>query len=218
MNILLVDDHPMTTAGYKYAILESGLIEPQPIFFVAHNCDDAADLIARGVQNQNPFDLAILDQGLPGNIDKGIVSGSDLTLLIKKQMPNCKVIMITAHTEIVIVFDISKKIRPHGLVIKNDLSPENLPEIITEVLQGNTYNSPTAKYCIKEIWKKDLMVDDINRQILMCLSNGFKAKEIEEFVNLSISTIQKRIVKMNNAFDVKDDNGLVKEATRQGYI
>jgi hypothetical protein len=34
--------------------------------------------------------------------------------------------MITANTEVVIVYDVVKKVRPEGLIIKNDITPEKL--------------------------------------------------------------------------------------------
>ncbi|TEB41368.1 hypothetical protein D0809_25880 [Flavobacterium circumlabens] len=112
----------------------------------------------------------------------------------------------------------AKKIRPEGLIIKNDITPNNLPIVVKEVMQGNQYQSPTVKSCINEIWKKELMVEDYNRQILFYLSKGFKIKELEPIIYLTTSTIQKRIIKMKKAFDVTDDIGLVKEAITQGFV
>jgi DNA-binding NarL/FixJ family response regulator len=62
------------------------------------------------------------------------------------------------------------------------------------------------------------MVEDYNRQILLYMSKGFKIKELADIICLTTSAIQKRIVRMKKAFDVDDDNGLVKEAIRQGFI
>jgi DNA-binding NarL/FixJ family response regulator len=126
--------------------------------------------------------------------------------------------MITAHTEIVIIYDIAKKVRPDGLIIKNDITSEKLQQAIIEVLKGNQYQSPTVKRCINEIWKKELMIGDYNRQILLYLSKGFRIKELESFVHLTTSAIQKRVIRMKKAFEVTDDTGLVKEAIKQGFI
>lgn len=126
--------------------------------------------------------------------------------------------MITAHTEVIIVYDISKKVRPDGFIIKNDITPEKLQQAVNEILLGNQYQSPTVKSCINEIWKKELMIEDYNRQILLYLSKGFKTKELEEIICLTTSTIQKRIIRMKKAFDVTDNTGLVKEAIKQGFI
>ncbi len=215
MNILLVDDHPMTVEGFMNVLLKVNFSEQKAIFTKAHNCKDGYDAITK---SKNPFEIAIIDQGLPSYHEQSIATGSDLALLIRKNMPDCKIIMVTAHSEVIIIYDIVKKVNPDGLINKNDISPDNLQLIVAEVIQGNIYHSPIIKNCINEIWKKELMFDDFNRQILSYLSKGFKVKELEDVVYLSTSTIQKRIIRMKTAFEVHDDSGLVKEAIKQGFI
>jgi DNA-binding NarL/FixJ family response regulator len=208
----------MTVEGFMNALLKSNILKGEPVFTKTHTCEGAYNIITKATTSKKLFDLAILDQGLPNYPEQSIESGSDLALLIKKNMPDCKIIMVTAHTEVIIIYDITKKVRPDGLVIKNDITPDNLQEIVTEVLEGNLYHSPMVKSCINEIWKKELMIEDSNRQILLYLSKGFKIKELESVIFLTTSAIQKRIIRMKKAFDASDDTGLVKEAIKQGFI
>jgi len=218
MNILVVDDHPMTVEGYINALSGDSFASNKPHFTKAHNCEEAYFAITKSIAAKQSFDIAIVDKGLPAYEEKSIFSGSNLVLYIKEVMPNCKTIMITAHTEIIIVYDIAKKVRPEGLIIKNDITPEKLQEAVSDVMQGKQYQSPTAKKCINEIWKKELMVEDYNRQIIFYLSKGFKIKELDGVICLTTSAIQKRILRMKKVFDVTDDSGLVKEAIKQGFI
>ncbi|HKO76841.1 MAG TPA: hypothetical protein VJU52_06465, partial [Flavobacterium sp.] len=120
--------------------------------------------------------------------------------------------------EIIIVYEIYKKIRPDGLIIKNDITPNKLQQAMVEIMEGNPFQSTMVRNCINEIWKKELMVEDYNRQILYYLSKGFKIKELEGVICLTTSAIQKRIIRMKKAFEAKDDSSLVKEAIRQGFI
>lgn len=218
MNILLVDDHPMTVEGFMNALLLVNFTKNKAVFTKAYNCKQGYLAIIKTSKTSPPFDLAIIDQDLPSYSEQSMASGSDLALLIRKNMPDCKIIMITAHTEVIIIYDMVKNVRPDGLINKNDISPRNLQHIVTEVMQGIQYHSPIIKDCINEIQKKELLFDDFNRQILSYLSKGFKVKELEDVVHLSTSTIQKRVILMKNAFDVTDDSGLVKEAMKQGFI
>lgn len=213
MNVLVVDDHPMTVAGYVDSLSHNTLFHEEFFFTKAYNCETAYKVIEKNI-----FELVILDQGLPSYEPAGLFSGSDLALIIRKKMPNCKIIIITAHSEVIIVYDIVKKIDPNGLLIKNDITPENLPLAVKDVLKGNNFKSATVKRIIQEVWKKDLMVDDINRQILMYLSKGYKIKDLEKIISLSISPIQRRIAQMKDAFEVKEDSSLVKEAILQGFL
>ena len=218
MNILLVDDHPMTVEGFTNVLLKTSFLKGKPEFTQKHSCEGAYAAITAAVQTDQLFDLAIIDQGLPAYAEQFLESGSDLALLLRERMPDCKIVMVTAHSEVIIIYDIVKKVAPDGLINKNDINPDNLQLIITEVMQGNQYHSATVKNCINEIWKKELMFDDFNRQILSYLSKGFKVKELEDVVHLCNSAIQKRVIRMKTAFEVTDDGGLVKEAIKQGFI
>ncbi|WP_035694329.1 response regulator [Flavobacterium soli] len=214
MNVLVVDDHPMTVSGYIESLSLKGLFLQSPSFYKAYSCKEAFLRLAYPVL----FDLAIIDYGLPSHEAENIYSGIDLARLIQQQHPDCKIIMITAHTEVLIIYDIFKKLQPDGLIVKNDITPENLPWTILQIIEGNNHQSPTAKNIIKEIWKKDLMVDDTNRQILLYLSKGYKLKKIEITLLLSLSAIQRRIAQMKAAFDVKEDSSLVEEAILSGFL
>ncbi|MBW4359329.1 DNA-binding response regulator [Flavobacterium taihuense] len=218
MNVLVVDDHPMTVEGYISALATAPFGLNSPIFSKAHNCEEAYCSLMKSYAAKESFDIAFIDKGLPGYEEKSILSGSDLALFIREVMPNCKIIMITAHTEIIIVYEIYKNVRPDALIIKNDITPEKLQQAVMEVMNGNSYQSITVKNCINEIWKKELMVEDHNRQILFYLSKGFKIKELEGVICLTTSAIQKRIIRMKKIFEVTDDSGLVKEAIKQGFI
>lgn len=218
MNIFLVDDHPMTIEGYSNALLATPFGLCKPVFTKAYNCEEAYTALSRKRSLNELFDVAIIDKGLSGYEAKDILSGNDLAILIREKMPNCKIIMITAHTEVIIVYDIVKKVRPEGLIIKNDITPEKLQQAVTAIIAGEQFYSAIVKKCINEIWKKELMIEDYNRQILLYLAKGFKIKDLENIIHLTTSTIQKRIIRMKKAFDVTDDTGLVKEAIKQGFI
>ncbi|WP_289058386.1 DNA-binding response regulator [uncultured Flavobacterium sp.] len=218
MNVLVVDDHPMTVDGYINALLETSYGVPHFSFTKAYNCEQAYHAIGKLISTKQSFDLAIIDKGLPSYKEKSILSGSELAVFINEVMPVCNIVMITAHTEILIVYEIYKNVKPKGLIIKNDLTPERLQQAIKAIADGKSYQSPMVKACINEIWKKELMVEDFNRQILFYLSKGFKIKELEEVICLTTSAIQKRIIRMKKVFEVTDDSGLVKAAIQQGFI
>jgi DNA-binding NarL/FixJ family response regulator len=218
VNVLIIDDHPMAVEGYINCLQASPFGSYEPVFTKAYNCEDAYFILTTSDSIKLSYDIAIIDKRLPSYEEKSIFSGSDLAILIREMMPNCKIIIITAHTEVVIVYDIAKKVRPDALIIKNDITAEKLQHVLMELMRGNQYQSPMVKKCINEIWKKELMIEDYNRQILLYLSKGFKIKELESIIHLTTSAIQKRVIRMKRVFEVTDDTGLVKEAIKQGFI
>jgi DNA-binding NarL/FixJ family response regulator len=218
MNVLLIEDHPMTISGFTECLKNEKFSMFKPTFTHALNCEDGYNALLHAIQSDMHFDLAILDLGLPKYLDKDIQSGSDLGLFIRQTMKHCKIIMMTAHTETVIIYDTLRKVSPEGFFIKNDITPATLVEGVRAVVGGEKYQSPNVIICIEQIWKKRLMVEDINRQILIYMSKGFRTKDLEKFMNITASAIQKRVIKMKLIFDAADDESLVKAAKNQGFI
>ncbi len=220
MNILVVDDHPMTVDGYISALKVLSFEKNRAIYSLAYNCEDVFNLVDKCLEAKQTFDFAVVDYGLPGFPEKKLANGGDLIHYIRKKMPNCKFLMITAHSELLTVFEIAKEVRPEGLVNKSDITPTNLPVILNKIIAGEEFKSEKVKQTFMEIFKKDLMFDDRNRQILMYLDKGFKAKELVQIVNLSFSSIQKRIVEMKKAFEITEDgnNNLIFEAQKLGFL
>lgn len=214
VKLLLVDDHPLTIGAYRQVIQEN-CKEGDYTCTVAQSAEEAYHAITNSV---TPFTAAIIDHGLPPYEEKEINSGLDVALLLRERMPGCRIMMITAHTEILIVYDIYKLAKPEGFILKSELTPQLLSQVLLSVLDGETYKSPLVANSIKEVWKKELMVDDVNRQILFYLSKGYKMKEVEDMVFLSSSAVQKRIASMKKVFEVSSDGSLVKEAILQGFL
>lgn len=217
MNVLIVDDHPMTVDGYVLALSKESMAFSTPFFDTAFSCEGAYKCI-KDAQGIYTYDIAIIDLDLPASIDPPIASGKELALLLRKLMSDTKIVMITAHTELITIYDIWKAVVPEGLIIKNDLNPQEMLQIVGTIYNGGTYKSPLADKSIREIWKKELMIEDYNRQIIYYLSLGFRVKDLHEVMSLSQGAIQKRLIKINSVFEVKDKDGLLKEVKRLGFI
>lgn len=215
MEILLVDDHPFTIEGYNTVM--NNTFVPQPVITVAGSCETAWDAIQKALPVRS-FGLAVIDHSLPPCPRYKLHNGADIALLLRKTMPGCRIIMITAHNEILVLYDIFKKAEPEGFITKTELTPQKLSEVATRIAAGDTYKSPAINKSINQVWMKELMVDDTNRQILFFMAKGYKAIELADLVFLSDSSVQKRIASMKKAFNVSDNNSLVKEAIHQGFL
>ncbi len=218
MNILLVDDHPITVEGYITALSKRKNVSEVPNFKTSYSCESAYRSVLDTSLKGLPFDIAIIDLDLPGCTEPPLPSGKELALFLRKKMPSTKIIIITAHTELIIVYDIWRSIKPEGFIIKNDLTPEGILKIVEQISDGVPYKSPMVENCIREIWKKELIVEDYNRQIIYYLSLGFRVKDLHEVIPMSQGAIQKRINKINEVFEVTDKDGLLKEVKRLGFI
>lgn len=217
MQVLIIEDHPLIVDVYINCLSEKIFSSQTHKFRIARNCKEGFDLINNKV-NENSFELAIIDQNLPPYPEENIFHGHHLAQLLKKKSPECKIVMITSHSEIITIYDIIKIVSPHGLIIKSDMNLENLLQGILQIIKGSKFYSSTVHQIIKEIWKKELMIDDKNRQILLYLSKGYKIQDLEPIVTLSVSSIKRRVSQLKESFESSDISSLIKEASVQGFI
>lgn len=216
-NILIVDDHPFIIQGYKNAITRYNPSEHEFFIAEAKDCESAYHVIT------NPesvvYDIAFLDISMPPYEDKGIYSGEDLAKLILEYMPNCKIILLTMFTEFLKIKTIIKNINPNGLVIKNDLTFDELLFAFDKVMKNETYYSESV---IKMLESQDhsIEIDLFDKQILFHLSKGTKAKDITQFIPISLNAIEVRKLKLKELLKVTEgsDIDLVREARNIGLL
>ncbi|MCO6148909.1 response regulator [Flavobacterium sp. NRK1] len=216
MNIVIVEDHPMTADLYENLLLND--LEGLSRVKKADSCKAAYEFVQEAVDNGYNYDIAIVDYNLPTYFDKKLFSGSDVALLLKNTFNDCKIFMITSHTEVLVIYDLIKKVKPEGITLKSEITCESFVSIVQDLSYGKMYKSDHVKQCVDDIWEKDIMVDDYNRQISTYLSKGYKLTEIEQIVPLTYSAIQKRIARMKDIFNAEDNNALIKNMIEKNYL
>ncbi|WP_300570940.1 response regulator [Flavobacterium sp.] len=217
LKILMIDDHPSMIEGYKIILSYNNLgfeIETTSAF----NCESAYEIITN--KKRNIYDLVFLDYSLPPYEKMNITSGEDIAMLIKTHWPNCKIVMLTSHTEALILYNILRNVEPAGLLVKSDFSADELLVAFDAVMNGQTYHSITVKECTKELLSKKIYLDNFNRQIITLLSQGIKTKSLPNYMNLSMSSIEKRKVQIKDYFSIEKgtDEDIIREAKRLGLI
>lgn len=218
MNILVVDDHPLTMEGYILSLSQGTGLPDGVIFLRAKNGDAVLEQIETIRLNGMSIALALIDYSIPADAHSKIKNGGDVVQYLRAIWPQCRTLIITAHTESLIIYDIFKNIRPDGLAIKNDVTPTSLGQMVQRVLAGDRVQSPTVNECQEAIIKKELLFDDTNRLILMYLSKGYKINELERHIPLADITIRKRIAKMRKIFGASDVAELIRQAFDLGYV
>lgn len=200
MNILLADDHLMTIEGYK-AILNHSDCH----YFQAANCEEIHTLITAG---KTP-DVAVIDHDMPSYPEQNLETGADAALWIRQYAPECKIILITAHEEALLLYAMHRKARPDALIVKSDFTTAIFRMLVLEDIAELPYLSLKAQKAIRDVANRTTLLDPVNRELLMYLSHGFKIVQIEDFVGLSASGIQKRVSKMLQEFGASNSQELV---------
>jgi DNA-binding NarL/FixJ family response regulator len=217
MNILIVDDHPFIIQAYRNALDKYSLQGVQFDVTQANNCKSGYENI---VEAKKPFDIAFFDISMPEYPEKGIFSGEDLAMLIKTHMPDCKIILLTMHTELLKINNIIKNIDPNGLIIKNDLTFDELLFAIDKIIKNENYYSQTVIKLVGQAQYNDLELDVFDKQILFHLSKGVKTKDLPLYIPLSISAVENRKINIKAVLEVEGDTDtdLINEAKKKGVI
>jgi DNA-binding NarL/FixJ family response regulator len=217
-NILIVDDHPFIIEGYKNAITRYNPDQYEFVIAQAHDCKSGYELIEN--ENTPHFDVAFLDISMPAYEEKEIFSGEDLAKLILEKMPNCKVILLTMYTELLKIKTIIRTIRPNGLIIKNDLTFDELLFAFDKVMKSDKYYSQSVQKMLNQSTHNSLEIDEFDKQILFHLSKGTPVEEMPEYIPISLNAIEKRKISLKELLKVKSglDVDLVKEAKSKGLF
>jgi DNA-binding NarL/FixJ family response regulator len=217
MNILIVDDHPFIIQAYKNALDKYSQQGYEFVITQANNCKSGYESIT---ETKTPFDVAFFDISMPEYAEKGIYSGEDLAMLMKTEMPGCKIILLTMHTELLKINNIIKNINPSGLVIKNDLTFDELIFAFDKIMKNENYYSQTVIKLVGQVQYNNIELDAFDKQILFHLSKGVKTKDLPLYIPLSLSAIEKRKLNIRELLEVKEGNDidLINEAKTKGVI
>ena len=217
-NILIVDDHPFIIDGYKNAITRYKPDVYEYSFTQGKDCETGYNIITN--PGTTPFDFAFLDISMPAFEEKGIISGEDLAKLIMEVMPDCKIILLTMYTELLKIKNIIETINPAGLVIKNDLTFDELLFGFDIILKDEIYYSHSVIKMADQINNDFEGIDQFDKLILFHISKGTKTKDIPQYIPISLHAIESRKVNLKELFKIEDgsDIDLIREAKIRGII
>lgn len=215
----MVDDHPMIIEGYRNTLMENCEKPINCNIDTAFDCDEAIAYIKKNV-SKKPYDLALIDIKLPPSSDGTVTSGEDLASIFKQQYPKAKVIISTMHNEDSRIHNILQTVNPEGFLIKSDLSSTELVRAFEEIMDGKTYYSTTVTSHFRKMMNNNFSLDTVNLQILYHLSRGVQTKNLGNYINLSLSAIEKRKNHIKELFDIKSSNDemVIEEARRRGFV
>ncbi|MBK0369425.1 response regulator [Flavobacterium agrisoli] len=215
--ILIVDDHPFIIEGYKNAITRYKPEEFEFEIVQAKDCESAYKIITN---SRAPFDIAFLDISMPAFEEMNLYSGADVAKLILQKMPNCKVVLLTMFTELLKIKTFIREINPLGLIIKNDLTFDELLLAFNKVINNELYYSESVLKILERSQNITIELDQFDREILFHLSKGTPLGDFAEYIPISTAAINRRLQDLKQIFDIKSglDADLVQAAKSKGFI
>lgn len=220
LKILIVDDHPMTVDSYINLLSDVDFQKIQPSFIKSYNCEDAYNKIKlQQIQNIN-IDFALLDISLPPFKEFNINNGIDIAIFIRKKFVNCKIVLLTMHSDPLTVDKIIKEIKPEGFISKSDINFELFPIICKKILEGDIYLSNTIIQSQRNLFKKNINWDKHDNQILTLIYQGVKTVNLPKYIPLSMSAIEKRKANIKDQLlkGKGSDKDLIEKAKKLGLL
>lgn len=220
LRILAVDDHEMTTLGYKYILEDSPVGEYKVHMDMAKDYESAKEKLERSVQSF-PYDILLLDIQLAQRQDLPPKTGEDLGILARKISPDSKIVFMSSYSDNYRINSILKTVDPEGYMVKTEIDQHTLKEMIPTVMKNPPYYTHKALAAIRrKMANDDLGLDTTDKKILYLLSIGTKTKDMVDHLPLSLPGIENRKRQIKSLFGIEkqNDQALISEARKRGFI
>lgn len=219
VRILAVDDHEMTTLGYKYILEDSDFKDFNVKVEIAKSFEKGKDKIEFS-KRSIPYDIILLDIQLFSPESKDPRTGIDLGLIARKEVPNSKVVFMSSYSDNYRINNIFKTVNPEGYMVKSEIDEMSLKAMVETVMNKPPYYTASALAAIRRKMANDIEIDDQDQKILYHLSQGIHTRDIAPLIGSANTTVEARKRQLKALFDVKNGNdlALIKEAKNRGFL
>lgn len=205
IKILLVEDHKLVRQAWRNILLTQNDIK------IIGEAETGSEALAF-VKEVTP-DIILLDINLKGE------NGSAIIPVLCNILPHPKIIVVSMNGEYSFVKSMFK-LGVIGYVTKN-ASLEDMLAGIREVAAGNKYLSQDLRQMFNES-----ALDEADRplitvkeiEIIKLIAQGLSNKEIAAVQNISEKTVEGRKTSIYKKLQIKNNIGLLKYATENGFI
>lgn len=207
--ILIVDDHQMFIDGIK------SLLRKQEIFTVVAEALNGAEALK--IIEKQKIDIVISDISMP------VMTGIELTKVIKEKYPEIKVIIVSMHNDHSIVSEILMA-EAEGYILKNTGKKE-LFEALTKVADHGTYYSSEVLSVMMKSVKSEkkqmesaVVLTDREVEVLKLIVAEYSSEQIAEKLFISKRTVDTHRINILAKTNSKTLVGLIKYAVRLNII
>ena len=215
ITVLLADDHNALRQSIR------ALLETQPDMAVVGEATNGRQAVEQA-RRLRPS-VILMDISMP------LLNGLEATRQIKKELPECQVVVLTMHENEEYLINILQA-GATGYVLKQAADRE-LIEAVRIASRGDTYLYPRiARLLVTDYLRRveagtpderDAAYDTLTqreREILKLIAQGHTNKEIAELLVLSVKTVENHRYSLMNKLNAHDRGELIKYAIRVGLI
>jgi len=213
ITVLLAEDHQIVREGFRSLLKHEPDIE---VVGEAANGREAVQL-ARKLRPG----VIVMDIAMP------LLNGLEATRQIRKDLPDIKVLFLSAHSDDAYVEQVAV-LGATGFLLKQT-SSENLATAIREVQKGNSFYSHTISKRVRDRNQKSLdrgggfkkkanTLSSREMEVLQLIAEGKPNKQVAAELGVSFKTVDKHRQHLMSKLDIHDVAGLTRYAIAEGIV
>jgi two-component system, NarL family, invasion response regulator UvrY len=208
IKVLIADDHPVVRRGLRQ------ILDETPDMLVGAEVGSAHDVLS-AVREQS-WTVVILDISLLGG------NGIDLIKDIRRERPDTRVLILTAHSEEQYAVR-ALKAGAAGFLNKES-APDQLIDATRRIASGGRYVSAALAETLASMMAGDASglphecLSDREFEILKLLASGKTVSEVARGLALSVKTISTHRARILKKMNMHNNAELTHYAVRQGLV
>ena len=213
ITVLLAEDHQIVREGFR------SLLKHEPDIEVVGEAQDGRQAVAL-TKKLRPA-VVLMDIAMP------LLNGLEATRQIRKDFPDTKVLILSAHSDAAYVKQVTE-LGAAGFLLKQT-SSDVLATAIREVQKGNTFFSPALarhlhgrdqKTQDREVnfKKKSNHLSSREVEVLQLIAEGKPNKQVAAELGVSFKTVDKHRQHLMAKLNIHDVAGLTRYALAEGII
>ena len=213
ITVLLAEDHRIVREGFRSLLNHERDIE------VVGEAETGRQAIAM-VKKLRP-EVVVMDIAMP------LLNGLQATRQIRKDFPDSKVIILSAHGDDAYVDQVIE-LGAAGFLLKQN-SSHDLAAAIREVQKGNNFFSPAVSKRLSSrnqksmdregnLKKKNNRLSSREVEVLQLIAEGKPNKQVAEELGVSFKTVDKHRQHLMSKLNIHDVAGLTRYAISTGII
>jgi len=211
IRLLIVDDHPIVRRGMRMCLSSHARI------MVIGEAGDGREALSKA-RELKP-DLILMD------IDMPQMNGLAVTDLLRREMPEIKVLILSMYSNTEYVMRIIQS-GARGFVLKES-PPEEVIHAIEVVQAGGSHFSPeVARVALNQVVRGHsgdsatpvARLTNREREVLLYIADGFSNKEIASQLDIGVRTVETHRERIMRKLDIHSIAGLTRFAIAQGLV
>lgn len=211
IKLLVVDDHPVVRRGMSFSLSKHEGIR------VIGEAGDGREAL-RMARELHP-DVVLMD------IDMPQMNGLAVTDLLRREMPEIKVLILSMHSNSEYAMRIIQ-CGARGFVLKES-HPEEVISAIEAVYAGEAHFSPeVARVALNQVVRNNGVpsgatgsrLTNREREVLVHIADGLSNKEIATVLEIGVRTVETHRERIMRKLDIHSVAGLTRYAIANGLV